>query len=428
MKVLLFAGAGASVELGVPTMRPMMEQLLRHLENRDIEGKVRDKVRERMADDSYDIEDLIGDVDAIITGEQAERNLGFEGEAREAAERVKVLRQEIEWFIHHACERVTQQDASLLWGWALNELERCETVIATTNYDRSIELAANDTGIEIVDGFAGFEEQEFCAWTGLDDRAGEPLLLKLHGSTDWYRTKDGEETYKLRHPMPLYGGLIVQVAGAIEVTDAAVLPSREKVVREQPYDDIRYQFDHASRQADVAFFVGSSFRDPDLKSAARRCAERVPTYVVGPETSTDWTSEYDRVEFLEATASQFLCSALPCALAQDNVGKVGDYVEQYPESTGILEELSVAFNDDADEAARCAAIEELSRGRVSLVGDAVEKLLSSESKAVSRDAVGLVADSPHADKLLEVGRRIATERNRPELNEEIDWFEELYAA
>lgn len=96
---------------------------------------------------------------------------------------------------------------------------------ATTNYDRSIELGGRLSEVSIDDGFAVCDGREIARWKGID--AGSALqLVKIHGSTDWYRGNDGH-VYKLRHPMPLYGNLAVMEdeGDRPKMTSALVLPT-----------------------------------------------------------------------------------------------------------------------------------------------------------------------------------------------------------
>ena len=98
----------------------------------------------------------------------------------------------------------------------------------TTNYDRAIESTCEVENIAYDDGFASFDEKEYARWAGIG--SSSPVkLLKIHGSTDWYQGVNGE-TYKLRHPMPLYGELRVSARNGVlpELASAMVLPTKEK--------------------------------------------------------------------------------------------------------------------------------------------------------------------------------------------------------
>ena len=59
MKILVFAGAGTSVELGVPAMRAMVVRLSEHLKERQLAPALSAKLSEFLQDPVYDMEQLI---------------------------------------------------------------------------------------------------------------------------------------------------------------------------------------------------------------------------------------------------------------------------------------------------------------------------------------------------------------------------------
>ena len=73
MKILLFTGAGASAELGIPTMRPMAEKFVEHLEQQRFPEDVLGHIRNRLEQAQYDIEHLIDEMDCIERGDRAGR-------------------------------------------------------------------------------------------------------------------------------------------------------------------------------------------------------------------------------------------------------------------------------------------------------------------------------------------------------------------
>ena len=64
MKILVFCGAGASVELGVPDMRAMILGFHFDLVQRRVAASAAARLGELVKDDRFDIESLIEDVDA----------------------------------------------------------------------------------------------------------------------------------------------------------------------------------------------------------------------------------------------------------------------------------------------------------------------------------------------------------------------------
>jgi len=259
MNLLLFMGAGASVELGVPAMRAMARELHDHLANLGLARAVLDRFDTMLSESDYDIERLIEAVDGIVHGTEQQKLLGFAVD-EELSDTVRVMRQEAEWYIQHVCERLREIEARVLWGPAFRRSAGHKICFATTNYDRSVEIGARFNDASIDDGFESFDGREIVRWKGVD--SGSALqLLKIHGSTDWYHGSDGR-VYKLRHPMPLYGNLAVVDDGSDELRmrSALVLPTREKRVNQPPYPDLVTSFRNAAQASDVAVFLGTSLR------------------------------------------------------------------------------------------------------------------------------------------------------------------------
>ena len=103
MKVLLFAGAGTSMELGVPGMIGMGEEFLDHVKQWEVEPDLVEKIMRS----SLDVEHLIEALDLICT---ARSSLETIGQDIVPLERVDKVRAEVEWFVQHAAERVVGKD------------------------------------------------------------------------------------------------------------------------------------------------------------------------------------------------------------------------------------------------------------------------------------------------------------------------------
>ena len=228
MKVLLFLGAGASVELGIPAMRAMAQEFHSHLASQKLSQTVLARFEALLSDADYDIEHLIETIDGIVDGATQRTKLGL-CVADDLETVAPIMSREAEWYIQHVCEQLREVDARVLWSAALRKAAGHELCLATTNYDRSIEIGCRFNDVVIDDGFELFGEgREIARWKGVD--SGSPLqLLKMHGSTDWYQGDD-EHIFKLSHPMPLYGNLAVvdNENQWPKMTSALVLPTREK--------------------------------------------------------------------------------------------------------------------------------------------------------------------------------------------------------
>ena len=167
-----------------------------------------------------------------------------------------------------------------MWAPTLRSLQEADLTIATTNYDRAVEIAAARLKIAVSDGFEEFSGHEIADWCGFENDDGL-RLLKLHGSTNWYRGNT-DRVFKLRHPMPLYGRLKIAYEDIVNqpLKSALVLPSREKIVTINPFPELAAEFRSYAKVADVAIFIGSSLRDPHMRDVCLSCAKSKPTFVV----------------------------------------------------------------------------------------------------------------------------------------------------
>ena len=187
---------------------------------------------ERIMGSALDLEHLIEELDRIRSGMSS---LEAINEGTIDLEGIDTIRAEVEWFVQHSAERIAARDAHLMWGAVLSATESVKITFVTTNYDRAIELAANYEHIHLDDGFQPFDQEETVSWIGIDRNKGNPILVKLHGSTDWYTDIESENPSKLRHPMPLFGGFTLRMAQGQELGSALVLPAREKLLSKAPY-------------------------------------------------------------------------------------------------------------------------------------------------------------------------------------------------
>jgi len=332
------------------------------------------------------------------------------------------VRAEAEWFVSHICERVEAERAARLWGPVL--MSGSPLTVATTNYDRAIELAAFRLGVPISDGFPPFEDAELVAWQGFGGSSG-PRLLKIHGSTDWYLGAGHGEVWKLRHPMPLYGGVEVTTGSAdVRLRSALVLPSREKIINSPPYPALQYELRKAVEFSDFTVLVGSSLRDPDLRDIVTWSAQARPTLVVGrhlPQTPPGAVP-------VEMSASRFLGSLLPRMLAADSPREAARLAQEDSGRTEpILDDLCVALDPGALSQARCDAIDRLVGWRVVLAREQIANLLRDADFAVATYALGLIPDASNpADLVAVAGER--ADANGLGYKRELDLLREVVAA
>lgn len=407
LKVLLFTGAGASVELGVPAMRRMVEEFHVHLSNQELSEDIFDRIDRLLANAEYDMENLVDLVDGMDRGREADKPLGREvDEALRAT--VGIIRGEAQWFVQHACERVKESHAARLWGPGLRRIGEHQMVLATTNYDRAIELACASLGVEVDDGFNPFEGQEYAVWKGTED-GGQFQLIKVHGSTDWYQGSYGS-VFKLRHPMPLFGDLSVSVGGPgpPNLKSALILPARGKDANTPPYPDLATAFRKAATSAELAIFLGTSLRDPDIRDICTKCAAQIPTFYVSVTGPGEGSSLPPKARHIKQTASEFLISTLPRFLEESNVTVLDAAADHDPyPGKNVLEWVVSAFGDDESPQEICGAIEKLAEYGIRVDFADLELLLRRENDDIRKFSLALLSDSPDKVLALEVAKEIA---------------------
>ncbi|MCU7886216.1 MAG: SIR2 family protein [Candidatus Thiodiazotropha sp. (ex Lucinoma annulata)] len=390
MNIMILAGAGTSVELGVPAMAGMAREFIDHSKQWCVEPELVQKI----IGNTLDIEYLIDGLDKICS---AASSLKAIGQNTEELRRVHKIRAEVEWFVQHAAERIVPKEAELMWGGILRSSSTHALSLITTNYDRAIELAANAVNVELNDGYNQFEEGELSRWNGFGNSDDEVVLAKLHGSTDWFEETGTKSAIKLRHPMPLFGNTRLQIAGEQELGSSLVLPSREKLLTHAPYPRLSQIFLNSADKCEIAIFMGTSLRDDHLRDAAISTAMKVPVFLVTPEALD---TELENIIHIKQCASTFLISTLPNALATDNIAAyLTTKSVSVLEDQGIFQTLISALNASLSPHLRCQALEELEDLELAPNIWVLENLLEDENPQVARYALGLLSHSPHGEIL-----------------------------
>lgn len=238
-----------------------------------------------------------------------------------------------------------------------------------------------------------------------------------------------DAVWKLRHPMPLFGEITLQVQeqGEVDLQNAAVLPSREKKIRRPPYPELNSEFQQQPVTADIAIFIGSSLRDPNIRSVYDACVDNCVTFLVNP--SGEYIPQVDTEDagIIQQSASAFLISTLPTALNREGE-EIVDYLQSQTEhhlAEGILQDVMIATDSDGSRQQRLDAIDRLASLQVSLEREEIRPVLESEDHAVKKYALGLLQESPDYSELYEQAEEIATQNPNSEFAEEFCLLEEL---
>ncbi len=357
---------------------------------------------DRLMADENDLEHLVERVDHICDA-KSEVGVGMDADVVAGAERIRA---EVEWFVQHVAERISAADARLIWGPVLEAAKSIDIALATTNYDRAIELAANGAKLRLDDGFEASHTVEAMRWNGFQLNGTDVPLIKLHGSTDWYTRQGSGDPIKLKHPMPLFGNAVLTF-GDLALGSALVLPSREKILTRDPYPRLSQKFLNTADMCDLALFVGSSLRDSHILGAARSLGERGAVVIANPDGDGRGISN---ALVIAQSASRFLVSTLPDALTKNDpdatleklrTNTAGSGVGPYD---GIIDEVRVALDEEMTSVERCQAIDALVRGGATMPADWVVQLLEGDDTDVARYALGLVVRSSRREDLEAVAR------------------------
>ena len=252
-------------------------------------------------------------------------------------------------------------------------------------------------------------------------------ILKIHGSTDWYQGEDGE-VYKLKHPIPLYGELSLSNSGPgmPRMTSAMVLPTREKKVNQPPYPDLVADFRNAARSADVALFIGTSLRDPDILDIFRQCSKRIPTYTIGPSVRSLGSAEIPEGKEIVQTTSEFAISTLPQCLHEAETQYLDEVARNRKRESQLILPLVIAAQERDQSAEKiCDAIEALAEYNVSLDIEFLEPLLMHENSTVRNYALSVVPNSIDRSIGLELAEQLAAKEPQGSFAEELGMLKQL---
>lgn len=405
MKLLLITGAGASSELGVPTMSQMLSEFRELLRPRlEFADSLKRLDAVLPTEKALDMEDAIDAIERMTVTRRTLDQLQIVDQVPDLL-RSAGLRSEAEWFVQHSCERVDTQRATLMWKEVLGCSPPGSLSIATTNYDRSIEIAAESLGIAVEDGFESFSGNEWANWLGFSSRTSTVRLLKLHGSTDWYRLRGNDtDVVKLRHPMPLYGEVSLHVPGPTgALASALVLPTREKLTTKHPYPDLNYRLHEAADAADIVVLLGTALRDAELKAAVRvRHVHRPWLYVTrSGRVPAGFESRLLPVRmnasrFLIRFASRLVATTCRSELDEEVKRILGSGSDLKGTASHELDSALAAFDSRRARAERVVALEYLvDAGYVAAMHD-LEKILRDEDPAIACCGASLLlnADDP----------------------------------
>lgn len=271
MRLLVVTGAGASHNLNTPDSDPvvLMEGWASALRERFGPGLSRLMGLDR-ASSGQEFEELLGELtrwlqlkelnmrfSPMTSGSdqgQDDQVLHYQRALEQAAARGEQLERALDetLFEQFGPHRFDPEAASRAYGSVLaaaeNPNDPVELICATTNYDRSLELALR--------GFHGYPRTGFqfdpiaraqLSTAGLGSFGDQPSILYLHGAVGWYHD-------------PMDGTVVAYPAADRYRPDvgrpAVLYPSKNKIVEESTVAGIWDEFDAAIDSATHVFVIG----------------------------------------------------------------------------------------------------------------------------------------------------------------------------
>lgn len=205
-------------------------------------------------------------------------------------------------------QRVDERKASVAYARLFDHLglelaERTglplSLICATTNYDRSLEIALEGSGASVRTGFRahGFRTAVLEPLDlGVFDRE-RPAVLYLHGAVGWYRRDDGSII-----SMPADQGYNASLG-----SPAVLYPGPDKDIAQTETVELWNEFKRALAEATHVFILGHSLNDAHLVSAVRASKARVAVAYRSSEDDEVSQKKYDRILRLIPGADPIAC-------------------------------------------------------------------------------------------------------------------------
>jgi len=294
---MIFLGAGASKELGIPTLQELSEDVLNYLK----EGNYEDVITEIISsleefNLKNDFESVYSIIEGLIDPESSVKKAGpFTAFIIQTKKRLPKkynfvgLLKDMKKLLYTRCYLGRDKTNRIIEHYdpLFNEIKAQEInttlcfkghnygqvsldkIIATTNYDMSLELYFLAKGIKYIDGYDKIEGRneliKYFRWEDvfdpfyklLSNRSCEHLLIKLHGSIWQFEYED--ELIKTNMD-PNFFPVDYSVG-----EEMMIYPTREKEILNWKYYHFYNLF--ASIEWNKLLIIGYSFRDEPVNTA-----------------------------------------------------------------------------------------------------------------------------------------------------------------
>ena len=213
------------------------------------------------------------------------------------------------------------------------------TIIATTNYDMLVEEYCSKHDIKVADGFERKQNSLRGTWSSQIDADGYHVkLVKLHGSLNWHKNKDGDI---------LCENAIVPHGYA---QDVLVAPTPDKQDgTDAPFYELQGRFKEILAHLDLLVVIGFSFRDEKIRETVKEQAGAGTRVICVSKELDPWTVDLcqqlwvdgnhvelmGRLELEDKHENMYAFESMFGSKQMDDILKVLEFVKQRTPAYGI---------------------------------------------------------------------------------------------
>jgi SIR2-like domain/HEAT repeats len=283
--IAFLLGAGASQPYGVPTMVGFYAAFRDHLAKRHPKHFVLLEQLERGNSGArYDLETLLSDLQLALSAGASLKLLGVSIDPSQlSASELAELRGFLDAFIVDTCERFDRDRSAVELGPLLKLRTLGPLWVFTTNYDRIVEQACEQNGVEFADGFQADIGNPVADYTGVFDVGVR--IVKLHGSVNWYQDNPDGKLHRLDRGYSLPSKDFALVREGQRLTPLMIIPTLEKQVLERPYAQLAVRLTDVLRDLPLLIVAGNSLRDKHLLNYISDRLPRLQVLLLSPNAS-----------------------------------------------------------------------------------------------------------------------------------------------
>ncbi len=309
MSIVVFSGAGASIQFGLPATKEFMSvvksqnykspfpDLLKYF---SIKGEVPDI--EKVLWELHDYRDFIGEV----FNESKFKGWYHSGinvtEMKQRREYIIQLINDINKLVYETYWNIGNKTESFSeFISVLGSVYSSTVDIFTTNYDLCIEKSFN-TSSDFCDGFA--PEPEGLFWNASNYKDRRFKLYKLHGSINWKKTSDNRIWKTADKDFTEHKDICI------------IYPGYKDVPINEPFSTLHSLLEKSLKGADDCIIIGYAFRDKHINNVFAEAIQENKNLKL-----TSWNTETLKPDFLNGET----INTYPHHFDLNNIDLVNDF-------------------------------------------------------------------------------------------------------